>query len=502
MTPQALAFKSWQAQEKQLHELQQMNTDQYFQKLGAAIAPTVGGAVRDAMSPLALKLDETVGKLEDVSKNSATGLIEQFSKVVQSGAGRELQELSGTLSQTIVALREVHVSMSGTGDAFASKISEATELFVKLVADASSKLNNANDGSRDAIDHALRALTLASEDAKRRIDESTSKAGRAAADVMDQGMRDVLAKIGGQMESFQGTITGFQQTITRESELAAARSRETMEATAKVAGKSATDGAETIRAGFEVTLASIRAEVEHAAAFFRSTEEIMRAQAQEQMTSLQSVLAKIRADTSEEAATATSKSREAVADVVDAAARAAADTSNAIRSGLGEALSTLRTDVERMSAALSSSEAAFARQTEAARMTAEHSGVIADAFGRVADDVNRASAPLLQASESISGSTRSMSEAMRGAVDGLLSSQTAARTLAASLEQNHSKLESLWNVYADRFERVDASLAGAISTLATETTKYQAGIKEFVIAIDKDCAKAVEGLERFAASSK
>jgi chemotaxis protein histidine kinase CheA len=411
VTPQALAFRTLQVHRQQLVELQQMNTAQYFERLGTAIAPAIGDAVTEAVAPLTEKLNETAGRLQHESKKGTEDLLKQFGETVKGSVGRELQELAGVLSQTTDALKSMRDDLSSTGDKFAEKISEATNAFVHLVQDASAKLSQSNEGSREAIEQALRALALAAEDARKRIDESTSQAGRSAADVMNQGLQNVLAKVTSQMESFQTTISGLQETIARESAASVARSRASIEAAAQDAARSASEGAD------------------------------------------------------------------------------------AIRVGLGDIVSTLRADVEKMSTALKLSEAAFASQAKAADATAERSGAAAEAFGRVAENVNNASLPLLQASERIARSTDSMSQAVRSAAESLANSQTAARALAETLQENHSKLEALWSGYSEKFDKVDASLAGAITTLASETTRYQERIKEFVNQIDTDCAKAITSLQ-------
>ena len=121
ITPQALAVKAWHAQTQQLHQLQEMNTAQYFERLGQAISPSVGGAISEAVYPLTEKFEASIQRMEQISQTGTAGLMEDFSKAIHGGAGRELQELSSVLAQTTEASKEFRVACPDQATIFLSK---------------------------------------------------------------------------------------------------------------------------------------------------------------------------------------------------------------------------------------------------------------------------------------------------------------------------------------------------------------------------------------------
>ncbi|MGU3542272.1 anti-phage ZorAB system protein ZorA [Methylobacterium sp. A52T] len=223
-------------------------------------------------------------------------------------------------------------------------------------------------------------------------------------------------------------------------------------------------------------------------------------QVERQMGSFRETVAAIQDQIGREAEAAAARSREATAQTVAAAGKAAAETAQAIKSGFTETVEKFGADVDRMSAALRSSEQAFASQTAAARETVDRTNEASVAFGRVASDVTAASTPLLQASERIAVSTRAMEEATRGAVEGLRLGQDAAKSLADRLEQGHQAVETAWRSYEERFGTVDQALSDAVRALASETAKQQESIASFAVKIDEGCSLAVQRLQAIAGS--
>jgi hypothetical protein len=223
-------------------------------------------------------------------------------------------------------------------------------------------------------------------------------------------------------------------------------------------------------------------------------------QVERQMGTFRETVAAIQEQIGREAETAAARSREATAQTVAAAGKAAAETAQAIKSGFTDTVERFGADVERMSAALRSSEQAFASQAVAAKETVDRTNEASVAFGKVANDVTTASTPLLQASEKIAVSTRAMEEAMRAAVDGLRLGQDAAKSLADRLEQGHRQVETAWRAYEERFGAVDQALSDAVRAFAAETAKQQESIASFAVKIDEGCSLAVQRLQAIVGS--
>ena len=500
ITAQELAMKDWQVSQQQLHQLRELNTDQYFQKLGVSIAPTIGTAVAAAVDPLSRTLAATASQMENATKTGTEGLLEQFSEIVHGGAGKELREVSAVLAQSAEVIRAMQEKLASTGDTFATKIEAATNHFARLVADATDKLSQSSAGGKEAVDQAVQTLTAAAQDARSLVQASTAAASRNATGMMEEGLREVLAKVGSQMDDFKQAMSGLQETMARESAEAAARSRETIEKLTNATTKASEDGAGAIRSGIGEMLNGVRVEVARAAEGYRAAEEAMSRRSQEQMEALQQQFRKVTEDVASEANASVDRSRAAVDGVVEAASKAASQTAEALRAGFGEVLSTVRSDVERLSTAFKDTEAAMGRQAESVRQTADRSESVAHAFGKAAEAVGSATQPLVQASTQIASSAQEMSQSLRMSVAELHESQGTARQLAEALTNQYLALQKLWGEYASKFERVDASLTDAVASIIEESNKYQESIKNFVEQIDTNCGKAITGLSRAAAA--
>jgi len=237
-----------------------------------------------------------------------------------------------------------------------------------------------------------------------------------------------------------------------------------------------------------------------AAAAVRDGMAYMLEQVGTQMTEFRGAVTAIQEKVGREAGAAAARSREATAETVAAAGRAAAETAQAIKSGFTETIEKFGADVDRMTAALRSSEQAFASQAAAARETVDRTNAASIAFSKVANDVTAASAPMLQASEMIATSTTAMAEATRSAVEGLRLGQEAARVLADRLEEGNRQVETAWRAYEERFGSVDQALSEAVRVLASETAKQQEAVASFVIKIDEGCSQAVQRLQGIASS--
>jgi hypothetical protein len=219
-----------------------------------------------------------------------------------------------------------------------------------------------------------------------------------------------------------------------------------------------------------------------------------------QMAAFQSALEGFQDAVGNGAARTAESSRVAAEAAGAAVANAARESAENIRSGLGEVMGDVRTEIDRMSVALQTSRDAMRDHAIAVREAATGSNAVASAFGRVAADVTIASAPLLESSQGMAVAARSMSQAIASAVESLSNSQLASRSLAESLQSHQQKIEQVWLNYEKRFGEVDESLAESIRILGQETTKQQENVARFVREIDEGCSRAVGSLQTIANS--
>lgn len=221
-------------------------------------------------------------------------------------------------------------------------------------------------------------------------------------------------------------------------------------------------------------------------AMLNEMQEGLKRQTQAFEASLNLVLEKLTGSAANAAGAATA--------VIEGTTQAAKDAADAVSKSIGDIATSLRTDMEHMSASMSSAEQAFAGIARGAKETADQSNVAATAFGRVAERVEASSAPLLEASRRIATSTETIAASVRTTSESLGSSHAAAQALAKALQDNLVELQLYWEQHEGRFEGVDKSLKEAIETLANETETYKRGLRDFVAEIDKQLGESVKGL--------
>ena len=275
---QGLLLQLARTEREQLQQLKEINDVQFFDRLGQTIAPALATAVERAVQPLASQLEATVGKLEDANRTGAEGLLTKFSESLHGSAGTELKELSLALVQTKDALSAVRNDFAGSGQAFADRMSEASERLERLIADASGQFHANNQASRETVATLLSALTDASEAAKERVDRHAAESGSIAARAMRDGMAEMLSRVDQRMADFQSAMSAVQGRLSSEAEAAAARTREVAQAAAAAAGRAAVDAAEAIRSGFSEAVSELRADVERMAQALRASEDAFKAQ--------------------------------------------------------------------------------------------------------------------------------------------------------------------------------------------------------------------------------
>jgi len=174
------------------------------------------------------------------------------------------------------------------------------------------------------------------------------------------------------------------------------------------------------------------------------------------------------------------------------------DVTNSIRSSLGELLQTLRSDTERVAAALTSAEKTFAKVADAAKETVDQSNAAAGAFARVADQVDKSSRPLIESTQRIDGAIDVLSKSVSQLSSSIASSQGGMRDLTDALAGNVEKLTQNWELLSTKFDGADNSLGEAIRILAKETESFQERVTKFVVDIDNHLASSATTLNTVA----
>ncbi len=196
------------------------------------------------------------------------------------------------------------------------------------------------------------------------------------------------------------------------------------------------------------------------------------------------------ADTSAKVAAAQEQS---VKGITEASARAA----SALEEGLAKALAQIGREVETFATALRSSSTSANAQTQAMDHVAARSRETADVFGRAAEAVRSAVEPVTRSNERLASTTQAMSLSMERSATAIDSGQKSASALADSITGQMTKLQSVWEQYKQRFDKVDDDLGKAVEKLGAETTRQAQMLAEQSGRIDAGMAKAIDHLSGY-----
>jgi len=409
---------------------------------------------------------------------------------------QRLQRTSDDQLNQLKAINDVQF-FTRLGSTIAPALADAVEKAVKpLAAQLEATANKLDDNSRTGAEGLITQFT-------KTIQGSAGAEISALAGVLretKEALEGVRGNLAGSSEDFARKIAaateGFSRLVGQAGDQfnnANSASRETMEgllAALREAGEQARD-----RMNSGVSEAGKKA----ATMLETGLGEVL-SRVEKQMGSFQTVLAGFQERVTEESGRSAAASKDAARAAATAAGEAAREAAASIRSGFNEVVTELRGDMERMSAAMRASAAAFAEQARAHQQTTEQSTVVATAFGKVANDVSSASRPLVQSADRITASTETMARAVTEASAAIRVGQDAAKTLADRLEANQRQVEAAWKSYDERFGAVDQVLADAVKALAAETTRQQQGIAQFVRDIDAGCADAIQKLHTVTSS--
>jgi hypothetical protein len=276
--PQSIAVEMNETMAGQLTELKQINSADFFARMGENISPQIQAAFATAIAPVTASIDQAVGRLADNSQSGISDLVTKFTESVQGGAGAELRELAGTLQAMQGALLEAQRGIHGSGEDFGRRMSEAAENLNRLVSEAGDRLGASSEQSRAAFVDVVAALRETMEQANRKIDEDLGRAAAGASSRVEEAMGRVLERLEGQVSAFSSGLGGFQQGMARQLDETRERVAAAQVSAAEAVGQASTQAAQALREGLAEALRAIRDEVERFATAMRSTETSLAAQ--------------------------------------------------------------------------------------------------------------------------------------------------------------------------------------------------------------------------------
>lgn len=276
--PQSITAEMNETMAGQLTELKQINSADFFARMGEKISPQIQAAFATAIAPVTASIDHAVGRLADNSQSGISDLVEKFTESVQGGAGAELRELAGTLQAVQGALLEAQRGIHGSGEDFGRRMSEAAENLNRLVSEAGDKLGASSEQSRAALVDVVATLRDTMEQANRKIDEDLGRAAAGASARVEEAMSRVLERLEGQVSAFSSGLSGFQRDMARQIDETRERVAVAQAGAAEAVGKASTHAAQALREGLTDAMRAISDEVQRFAAAMRSTETSLVAQ--------------------------------------------------------------------------------------------------------------------------------------------------------------------------------------------------------------------------------
>jgi ABC-type transporter Mla subunit MlaD len=279
MAPQSITAEMNDTLSGQLTELKQINSADFFARMGEKISPQIQAAFSTAIAPVTTSLDEAISRLTDQSQSGMSELLTRFTDSVQGGAGVELRELAHALTATQSSLSEVQRNISGSGADFGRSMSEAAENLNRLIVDAGKRLGDSSEQSRAALVEVVQELRETFERANRKVDEDLGHAAAGASAKVEGAMGRVLDRLEGQIEAFGSGLGGYQESMSGHLDETQTKVAAAQVAAVGAIGEMSNEVARALQAGLAEALRKINEEVERFAAAMQSSENALAAQA-------------------------------------------------------------------------------------------------------------------------------------------------------------------------------------------------------------------------------
>ncbi|MFT3937637.1 anti-phage ZorAB system protein ZorA [Rhodopseudomonas sp.] len=429
VSSQSIAWEMNESLAAQLTELKQINSAEFFSRMGEKISPQIQSALSTAMAPVAASIDDAMARLASSSQSGVSDLVKEFSRTVQDGAGEELRELTKTLQAMQVTLAETQGGIGRSGEDFGRRMTEAAENLSRLVSDAGGRMDESSEQSRHALMDIVGALRETFERANQRVDEQLGQAASGASGKIEEAMTRVMGKLESQVEGFRGSLESYHSDISKRASEASAIVGSAQAGAVNAVAAASSEAAKALRDGLAEAMQSIRTELEAFAAAVRNVELGMSSQVS------------------------------ALRDATDQT-RLAADAFGATAQEVRSASAPLLQSGERIGLASQSLTAAVSGASD--RISAS----VVDASSTLADSVKQ--------------SVASFEAGQRSAIE-----------FSDAMGAHIGQLSAVWTQYSERFERVDDQLGAAIDDLAEAVGNQGNQLVEYVSKVDEGFGRAI-----------
>jgi uncharacterized protein YukE/gas vesicle protein len=435
VSSQSISWNMSESLAAQLTELKQINSADFFARMGENISPQIQTAFASAMVPVTSSINAAVDRLAQSSQTGVADLVDQFTNTLHVGAGEELRQLTATLQEMGSSLAATQNGIGRTGEDFGRRMSEAAENLSRLVADAGRRMDESSELNRAGLTEVVAALRETFERANQTMDRQLNESVMGASGKIEEAMSRVMGKLETQVGQFRDGLGSFHEGMTRQLTETNSQVSLAHKVAIDAVTTSSTEAANALRTGLAGALQSIRADLDGFTNTVRDVELAISAQVG------------------------------ALRDATDQTRRAAdafGGTAQDVRSATGPLLQS----GERIASATLGMSSAVTSASD------RISGTIVDANTRLAESISRS-------------------------VASFEGGQQAAAEVAASIRGHIDQLAATWAAYSEKFERVDEDLGAAIDDLSEAVTTQGEQLAKFASQVDEGFSKAISNLNPF-----
>lgn len=211
--PQSITAEMNEHMAEQVVELKQINSADFFSRMGEQLSPQIQSAFSSAIAPVTSAISEAMDQISRTSQTGVTDLVQQFTNNLQSNAGTELRELAGTLQGIQATLADAQKNIHGTGEDFGRRLTEAADNLNSLMQQAGDRLNQSSEESRQTLSQIVTALKSTSDQALADVQKAVETASDEAGNTIKDGMSVVIESINEQFASFTAAMQRASQSI-------------------------------------------------------------------------------------------------------------------------------------------------------------------------------------------------------------------------------------------------------------------------------------------------
>ena len=269
--PQSITAQMNDRLGEQVAELKQINSADFFSRMGEQLSPQIQAAFSSAMAPMNSSITAAVAQLSSTSQSGVSDLIKEFTSSMQGSAGTEMRELGNTLEGVRAALVDAQRNINGSGEDFGRRMSDAAENLNRLVIDAGDHLGQSSEQSRLALADVVSALRETFDHADRKVQEALSQATGTASSRIEEMLGSTFGRLEAQVSAFQSGLVSFQSGMGGHLNETSQRIAESRTAAVEAIGAASVGAARALQDGLAGAMQQINSEIAQLTAAMRET---------------------------------------------------------------------------------------------------------------------------------------------------------------------------------------------------------------------------------------